>query len=67
LRNHRRRISEIPVHNFEWVFHKKLLARKAGCCIVFSPMPVFFLQNKAIAKKRHGALFLTDTTNGTAS
>jgi hypothetical protein len=29
-------ISEIPVHNFGWVFHKKLLARAVGCCIVVS-------------------------------
>jgi len=48
-------ISEIPVHNFGLVFHKKQLARKTGCCIVSSSMPLFFLQNKAFAKNRHGA------------
>jgi hypothetical protein len=53
--NSEARISKIWVHNLGWVFHKKLLAREAGCCIVFLPMPVFFLQNRAFAKNRHGA------------
>ncbi len=44
-------IFEISVHNFGLVFHKKLLARKTGCCIVVSPMPVFFFAKQGICKK----------------
>jgi hypothetical protein len=44
------KFSEIPVHNFGLVFHKKLLARKTGCCIVISPMPLEFSAKKASRK-----------------